>query len=371
LYESVFSSQGLIRSAGRPQKYGFLLLPQYSMLAFSSAIDTLHMANWVSDKELYQFCTISTDQRKMPHFSANYNAEDINAVQKKVVSSAGTIIMTDYSLSDAPSDLDALFICGASPAMPDENPILDSWLQRLAKKKLSLGGICTGSYLLARAGLLDGYRATIHWWNISNLRDAFPNTFVSNYLFEVDRDRFTCSGGTAAMDMMLFIIGKEHGVELAGNISEQFVCERIRTNEDAQRIPLKVRLGINQPKLVDAVQLMEANLQEPLSPDDIAYHVGISRRHLERLFKSHLNNVPSRYYLELRLNYAKKLLIQTDKPIVEVGSESGFLSAPHFSTTYKNFFHLTPREQRKVSGTQRSDLDDTDRKKRQLWQKKY
>lgn len=367
-----------MHSTGKPLKYGFVLLPQYSMLAFSSAIETLHMANWISNKELYRFCTISaehyTDQQKMSHFGAKHNpkqgAQDIDLSKKKVISGAGAMIMTDYLLSDAPSDLDAIFICGASPAMPEENYALQAWLQRLAKKKLSLGGICTGSYLLARAGLLDGYRATIHWWNIANLRESFPNTFVSNNLFEVDRDRFTCSGGTASMDMMLFLIGKQHGVELAGNISEQFVCERIRTNEETQRIPLKVRLGISQPKLVEAVQLMEANIQEPLSPDDIAYHVGVSRRHLERLFKNNLNNVPSRYYLELRLNHAKQLLMQTDKSIVQIGNECGFLSAPHFSTTYKKFFDVTPREQRKEATVLTNSSNVSDRKKRQLWQKK-
>lgn len=380
LYANGFSSTEFMHTTGKPLKYGFVLLPQYSMLAFSSAIETLHMANWISNSELYRFCTISAEDatspqsQRMPYLGASNNPKQCiqkdDLCKKKVVSGAGAIVMTDYLLSDAPTDLDAVFICGASPAMPEENLALQAWLQRSAQKKLALGGICTGSYLLAKAGLLDGYRATIHWWNIANLRESFPKTRVSSNLFEVDRDRFTCSGGTASMDMMLFLISKQHGVELASNISEQFVCERIRTNEDAQRVPLKVRLGISQPKLVEAVQLMEANIQEPLSPDDIAYHVGISRRHLERLFKSHLNNLPSRYYLELRLQHARRLLMQTDKSIVEIGNECGFLSAPHFSTTYKKFFTMTPREQRKEIVITTNKLQTSDRKKRQLWQKK-
>ncbi|TBR44378.1 GlxA family transcriptional regulator [Marinomonas agarivorans] len=367
-----------MHTTGKPLKYGFVLLPQYSMLAFSSAIETLHMANWISNSELYRFCTISAEDfsysQKASHLGAKHNpkqcAQDIDLSKKKVISGAGAIVMTDHVLADAPTDLDAIFICGASPAIPEENQALQTWLQRSAQRKLALGGICTGSYLLAKAGLLDGYRATIHWWNIDSLREAFPSTRVSNNLFEVDRDRFTCSGGTASMDMMLFLISKQHGVELASSISEQFVCERIRTDEERQRVPLKVRLGITQPKLVEAVQLMEANIQEPLSPDDIAYHVGISRRHLERLFKSHLNNVPSRYYLELRLQHARHLLLQTDKPVEEVGNECGFLSAPHFSTTYKKFFEVTPREQRKEAVVTAKKFQTSDRKKRQLWQKK-
>ena len=350
MYKREFASREIMQPSGKPLKYGFLLLPHYSMLGFSSAIETLHMANWVSGKELYRFCTISYDS-------------------KDVLSSTGVNTLTDHLTNEAPRDLDAVFICGASPATQNDNPALESWLKLLANRRIGLGGLCTGSYLLAKAGLLDGYRATIHWWSIANLRDEFPSTIVSNHLFEVDKDRYTCSGGTAAMDMMLFLIGKQHGMSLASTISEQFVCERIRTNEDPQRIPLQARIGIGQPKLVEAVQLMEANINEPLTPDDIAYHIGLSRRHLERLFKRNLDAVPSRYYLELRLNHAKQLLTQSDKSILQVGQECGFSSAPHFSTTYKGFFGMTPREERKQSVPLSVIPEQLDRKKRQLWRK--
>ena len=350
LYKSEFASREIMQASKKTQKYGFLLMPQFSMLGFSSAIETLHMANWVSGKELYRFCTIGQKT-------------------KEVLSNSGVVTMTDYLTHEAPSDLDGIFICGASPVVQVDDSSLDAWLTSCAKRGIGLGGICTGSHVLAKAGLLDGYRATIHWWNIANLRDAFPQIIVSNHLFEVDRDRFTCSGGSAAMDMMLFLIGKQHGMSLASNISEQFVCERIRTNEDPQRIPLQARIGTGQPKLVEAVQLMEANIREPLSSDDIAYHVGVSRRHLERLFKQNLNTVPSRYYLELRLKHAKQLITQTDKSILEVGQECGFTSAPHFSTTYKGFFDVTPRDERKFLAKKSSDPVRLDKKKRQLWRK--
>jgi AraC family transcriptional regulator, glycine betaine-responsive activator len=348
LYKREFASREIMKASGKPQKYGFLLLPHYSMLGFSSAIETLHLANWVSGKELYRFCTISYES-------------------KEVLSNTGVKTIVDYLTYDSPNDLDAVFICGASPVTQNDNPALESWLKSLSNRRIALGGLCTGSYLLAKAGLLNGYRATIHWWSIANLRDEFPTTIVSNHLFEVDKDRFTCSGGTAAMDMMMFMIGKQHGMNLASSISEQFVCERIRSHEDPQRIPLQARIGIGQPKLIEAVQLMEANINEPLSPDDIAYHVGLSRRHLERLFKKNLDSMPSRYYLELRLNHAKQLLTQSDKAIVQVGFECGFSSAPHFSTTYKSFFGVTPREDRKLSTPRNTIPEQIDRKKRQLW----
>ncbi len=350
MYKREFSSREITQASGKPLKYGFLLLPHYSMLGFSSAIETLHLANWVSGKELYQFCTISYES-------------------KEVLSNTGVKTVADHLILESPKDLDAVFICGASPVTQNDNPALESWLKHLANRRIGLGGLCTGSYLLAKSGLLDGYRATIHWWSIANLRDEFPETRVSNHLFEVDKDRFTCSGGTAAMDMMLFMIGKQHGMNLASSISEQFVCERIRTHEDPQRIPLQARIGIGQPKLIEAVQLMEANINEPLSPDDIAYHIGLSRRHLERLFKRNLDSMPSRYYLELRLNYAKQLLTQSDKSVIQIGQDCGFKSAPHFSTTYKSFFGVTPREERKLSTPQDTKSKQLDKKKRQLWMK--
>ncbi|ODC02813.1 AraC family transcriptional regulator [Terasakiispira papahanaumokuakeensis] len=335
-------------AAKHVQNYGFLLMPNFSMLAFSSAIETLHMANWVSRSTLYNFCTIGQKS-------------------KVVVSNSGVKTTTDYELLGPPKDLDAIFICGASSITMEENSLLNDWLLKWDKRGLSLGGICTGGYLLANAGLLDGHRATIHWGDLASLRESFPEVLVSNHLFEVDNDRFTCSGGTAAMDMMLFLIGSQHGMNLASEISEQFVCERIRTHSDPQRIPLLSRLGTSQPKLIEAVQLMEANIGEPLSSDDIAFHVGISRRHLERLFKQNLDSVPSKYYLTLRLSHAKQLLLQTDKSIAEIGLTCGFTTAPHFSTTYKNHFGITPRQERKTLTQHAPPNKVDDRDKRRLW----
>lgn len=310
-----------------PKRFGFLLLPNFSLIAFSSAIEPLRMANWVTGEECYETVLISHDGAA-------------------VASSFGVQTLVDCSLQEIPA-LDAVFVCGASPVARTGNEAVIGWLRRQHSSGIALGGIGTGSYLLACAGLLNNYRATIHWWDLASLKDDFPNTHVTNNLFEIDGNRYTCSGGTAAMDMMLFLIGQEHGMDLAASISEQFVYERMRTAEEQQRIPLKARIGASQPKLIEAVTLMEMNIEEPLSTDDLAYHVGVSRRHLERLFKKHLQTVPSKYYLELRLEHARQLLRQSDKTILQIGLACGFSSASYFSTAYRNHYGITPREERK------------------------
>ena len=311
-----------------PQRYGFVLLPNFSLIAFSSAIEPLRMANWVRGEEFYETVLISHDG-------------------EPVASSTGVISQVDVSLDELPA-LDAIFICGASPIARTGNEAVIGWLRQQSNTGMAIGGIGTGSYVLACAGLLKDHRATIHWWDLDNLREGFPDIQVTNNLFEIDRSRYTCSGGTASMDMMLFLIGNRHGMELSSDIAEQFVCERVRSADDQQRIPLKARIGVAQPKLIEAVTLMEANLEEPLSTDDLAHHVGLSRRHLERLFKRHLQNVPSKYYLELRLERARNLLRQSDKTILQVAMACGFSSASYFSTAYRGHFGLTPREERKA-----------------------
>ena len=155
-------------------------------------------------------------------------------------------------------------MCGGSDIADAWSKQLQFSLRRLAKRSnLRIGALCTASYLLARAGLLDGYRCTIHWENIASLREEFPNVQVTDDLFVVDRDRFSCAGGQAALDLMLKLIYDKHGNELVTRISEQFMCERIRSSEDRQRVPLHLALGSNQPKLTEAVTLMEANIAAP------------------------------------------------------------------------------------------------------------
>ena len=308
----------------------FLLVPNYSMIAFSCAIEPLRMANWLSGKPLYEAVVASADGNP-------------------VTASNGLKVAPCVALTDI-RQADVVFLCGGIEPDASLVPQIKPALADLARRKSALGGICTGSYLLARAGFLNGYRCTVHWENINAMYDEFPQLVVSSDLYELDRDRFTCSGGSAPLDMMLTLIGRDQGGELATAIAEMFVCERIRGVHDRQRIPLKQRFGSSQPKLIEAVELMEANIEEPMSLDELSSHVGISRRQLERLFQKHLNCVPTRYYLELRLRRARELLLRSSKSIVDIAFSCGFVSAPHFSKCYRDFFQISPREERRNAG---------------------
>ncbi|MFT5136433.1 MAG: transcriptional regulator GlxA family with amidase domain [Arenicella sp.] len=313
-------------------RYGFLLLPNYSMIAFSSAIEVLRMANRLRKEELYEW----------PIYTMT---------GEPVAASNGLLINSDAHINQA-GDLDALFVCSGIRVAKVWNEPLRQCLQKLGQKKIVLGGICTGTYLLAKAGLLDGYRATIHWENMASLREIAPNVKVTEELFELDRDRYTVSGGTASLDMMLQLVNRKYGKELAASVSEQFVCDRMRGAYDKQRIPLKLLLGSNQPKLTEAVELMEANLEELLNLDDLASLVGISRRQLERLFRKYLHCVPRRYYLDLRLKKARQLLLQTSESVSEIAIACGFVSSSHFSKSYREIFGLSPREERRLQQQQ-------------------
>jgi transcriptional regulator GlxA family with amidase domain len=236
----------------------------------------------------------------------------------------------------------------ADEAQQHASPALGQALKQLLRAGCVIGAISAGVYPLAYLGLLDGYRAAVHWRWHDDFSERFPRVVITSHLFDWDRDRLTASGGLTVLDMLLALLAHEQGAELAGAVSEELVVERIREGGERQRIPLQNRIGSSHPKLTQAVLLMEANIEEPLTTDEIARHVCVSRRQLERIFKQYLGRVPSQYYLELRLNKARQLLLQTSKSIIQIGLSCGFSSGPHFSSAYRNFFGATPREDRNL-----------------------
>jgi transcriptional regulator GlxA family with amidase domain len=309
-----------------PQRIGLVLVPNFSMIAFTAAVEALRLANRTSGQALYQWSLFSVDGRP-------------------VKASNGIALHPDGDL-EAANRFDTVAVCSGTDVQRFQDRALVSWLRRMARQGADIGALCTGSYILARAGLLDGYRCTIHWENLAGFFEDFPDIEVSSELFEIDRNRFTCSGGTAAIDLMLNVIARQHGHELAAGVADQFLHERIRDHRDHQRMSLPARLGVQHPKLLKVIELMEQNLEEPLSRSGLAVTAGLSTRQLERLFRKYLNRSPARYYLELRLNKARLLLLQTNMSIIDVALACGFVSASHFSKCYRDFFGRTPRKER-------------------------
>ncbi|HDZ56325.1 MAG TPA: GlxA family transcriptional regulator [Pseudomonas xinjiangensis] len=243
--------------------------------------------------------------------------------------------------------LSRFWLVADSSSIPEVvSPHLTHQFKALAREGVALGGLEGGVFALAMAGLLDNHRCAVHWRLIDEFRERFPGVQATSQLFEQDRGRLSSSGCQATVDLFLCQLAEDYGHDLAALVAEDLIAERIRDGGERQRIPLRNRLGSTHPKLTQAVILMESNIEEPLTTDEIARHVCVSRRQLERIFKQYLNSVPSQYYLELRLNRARQMLMQTSKSIIQIGLSCGFSSGPHFSSAYRNCFGITPREDR-------------------------
>ena len=307
-------------------KFAFLTLPRYSMIALSSAVEPLRMANIVLAQTVYEWSIVSLEGT--PTAASN----GLQLSPTLPLEQMGTV--------------DILFVCGGVDVQEVVTAKTLAALKRLAERRVPLGALCTGGYALAKAGLLDRYRATIHWENLSALREEFPRIHLSDQLFSIDRDRFTCSGGVAPLDLMLHLVEARHGAPVSQLISEQFIVDRIRSESDRQYVPLRAQIGVSHESLIRVAQLMEENIEKPLSLDEIAGATGLSRRQIERLFKRHLNCVPKRYYLQMRLRRARELLLQTSMPIIDITTACGFQSPPHFSRCYRAQFGCPPSAER-------------------------
>ena len=243
---------------------------------------------------------------------------------------------------------DTIVICGGIDVQQATTKRLLNWLRREARKGVNIIALCTATYTLARAGLLDGKNATIHWENQDSFSEEFQenNIHLTKTVFVVDGNRMTTAGGTSSIDLMLQVIATDLGEENANYVADQMIYSSIRTNEDQQRLSIPTRIGVRHPKLSKVIQAMELNLEDPISPSDLAMEVGMSTRQLERLFRRYLNRSPKRYYMELRLQKARNLLMQTDMSVINVALSCGFSSPSHFSKCYRSHYDITPYRER-------------------------
>lgn len=312
------------------ERIGFFLVPMFPMMPFVSAVEALRHANRLSNRPLYSW-----------HY---YSADGL-----PVAASNNMEVKAEHAIETA-ADYSTLFVCSGLTSHLYRDARVFAWLRRLAREGIAIGGLSAGSLLLARAGVLDGYRCTVHWERLERFAEEFPSLRFTDNLFEIDRDRYTCSGGTAALDLTLHLIARKHGQELAVAVSEQFLHDRVRNHHDHQRMALEWRLGVKDKTLLRAVSIMESHLEDPVRISDLARLVNTSRRHLERLFLRNLGLSPLHHYMRLRLDRARLLLRQTSTPIVEIAAACGFSSGSHLSRCFRERFGTTPSSLRRQSG---------------------
>ena len=317
-----------------PRRFVFLLLKNFTMLSFAGAIEPLRLANAQSGRRLYSWAL----------------AGESGTV---AACSNGTEMKLDMGLDELGRDDTILVAGGIDIQSAATRPVLN-WLRREARRGVTIGGLCTASWVLARAGLLDGKRATIHWENQDSFAEEFDEVDLTKSVFVMDGRRYSTAGGTSSIDLMLKIIANDNGEDLANLVADQLIYTSIRTDQDTQRLSIPTRIGVRHPKLSAVIHMMEENIEEPISPALLARRVGMSTRQLERLFRRYLNRSPKRYYMELRLQTARNLLMQTDMSVINVALACGFTSPSHFSKCYRAHYTITPYRERGSQATRLS-----------------
>ena len=312
--------------ADRVRRYIFVLLPKFSMMSFAGAVDCLRIANRLLERPAYSWELVSEDG-----------------------SSATCSAGLEYVVASGFEDLqrgDTIILCGGLEIAENTSKKLLGWLRREARRGVTIGGLCTASYAMAKAGLLDEKRATIHWENQDSFAEEFDDVELTKSVFVIDGNRYTTAGGTSSIDLFLKLIATDQGDEVANEVADQMIYASIRTDQDTQRLSVPTRIGVRHPKLAQVIQMMEANIEEPTSPSVLAKQVGMSTRQLERLFRRYLNRSPKRYYMGLRLQKARNLLMQTDMSVINVALACGFTSPSHFSKCYRSHYGTTPYRER-------------------------
>jgi transcriptional regulator GlxA family with amidase domain len=305
---------------------GFLLVPGFALMSYAAAMEPLRAANLLSGKELYRWWHAAPGG-------------------KPVAASNGVAIIPDCG-TDKDRAADMVFVCaGGNPATFEDRSVF-AWLRRLARRGMTMGGISGGPYILAKAGLLNQHRATLHWEHLPGFREAFPEVTVVPSLFEIDGNRITCSGGISALDMMVALIECDHGRQLAASVGDWFLHTHIREGFGPQRMDLRYRLGVADEKLLAVLGAMETSIETPQPRAALAKAAGISLRQLERLFHRHIGHGIHRHYRWLRLERARQLLRETTLPVLNVALATGFSSSSQFARAYTKAFGEPPSRTR-------------------------
>ncbi|MEM1078086.1 MAG: GlxA family transcriptional regulator [Pseudomonadota bacterium] len=308
-------------------RFVFALVEDFTHVAFACAVDPLRIANLVSGKRLYSWSYASLDG-------------------DTVRSSDGTIIQTQHRFDALPA-CEHLFVLSGLNVQSSETKLLRVALRRMDRhSRTRIGALCSGAWILAETGFLNGREAALHWEYHDSFMEQFPEVHLVRNVFVSDARYMTASGGTATADLLLHLIAEQHGQDLSAEVADQLVYNAVREATASQKASLQSRNAMRNKHLAAAIRMMEASIAAPVSPALIAAEIGISARQLERLFGKHLNTSPKKYYMELRLERARKLLVQTEMSITDIAFACGYESTGHFSRTYRIAFGVTPMMQR-------------------------
>jgi transcriptional regulator GlxA family with amidase domain len=307
-------------------KVAILLLEQFAMLAFSSTIEPLREANSVAGRRVYEWKVLSHDGRP-------------------VRASNGLTLNVDGSIEDVTFCQMAIVVSSFDPQLYTTRGML-AWLRRLARQGAAVGAVETGTYVLARARLLDHYNATIHWENMESFVDEFPKVRITGRIFEIDRNRFSASGAAAAMDMMLHFIAQHLGRPIASAVAEEFIYNRMRGPENPQRLEVAERMNARHPRVKRLLKMLDSHLEDRLNVAQMAASERVSEREVRRLFQIHLGLSPQAYHRRLRLEKARLMLRQTDLLVSDVAIRCGFGSGSDFSRAFKREFRERPLDGR-------------------------
>ncbi|WP_421853979.1 GlxA family transcriptional regulator [Oricola sp.] len=315
--------------AAPSRHFSFILADKFPMFCLAAAIDVLRTTNRLSDTAYYSWGTVSHD------------GEPVAASNELTIKAASSV------QTMPPSDV-VFVVAGMTTEFAGKAKVI-STLRTLGRRGIALGGITLGSHTLAEAGQLEGHRCTIHWENRAAFREQFPHIECTGNVYEIDRKRYTSAGGTTSVDLMLEMVRSDFGSDLANKVANQFQHERIRSQQDRQRIGQEPDLTGKSEKLRRVTELMAENLEHPLTAGELAGSVALSVRQVERLFLRHLSSTPGRYYMSLRLERARQLLRQTNIPILEVALSTGFTSHSYFAQSYRLQFGRAPSDERRSS----------------------
>lgn len=315
-----------------PEHIRFFLVEEFTHLAFSCAVEPLRIANLLTGRALYSWSPAA-------------------AGGARATCSNGAVTLAQHGMEPTPRGSRLLILSGINVEAHIDAALI-AYIRRERARGTRIGGLCSGALVLARAGLLDGEPAAVHWAFHDAFEERFPKVELRRSVFAADGRYPTASGGTAAADLMLHLIAKDHGEELAAAIADQMVYASVRDGDAAQRVSVQARHGVRNAHIADAVRLMNEHIEDPLSPVEIARRLGISTRQLERLFRNHLKVSPKRYAMTLRLEKARNLILQTELPIAEISLICGFKTTSHFSRAYRAHFARSPTMARAAPAAQ-------------------